>query len=75
MTGRYTVVWKDDIYDGFPSFERAERFARKRVAEVDARGFSESAEILEGMKTVATVRMDGCGRVWTDISIYSELPV
>ena len=32
--------------DGFPLFQGAELFAAQEAAEVDARGFSESAEIL-----------------------------
>jgi len=55
----------------FCSFEAAERWARKRVRQLDGRGFSRpiSIERHEHGFTVdlATVHLDGADRVWTDM--------
>lgn len=51
----------------FPTLEAAERYAHKYVANsVDARGFAKRVEISREFHTIAEVRMDGSGRVWTD---------
>ena len=61
-------VWRDDchiIY--FPTLAAAERYAHRYVAVADERGFARGAAIHHDFHEVATVRMDGAGRVWTDV--------
>jgi hypothetical protein len=68
------MMWQ--VYHGadwrkFYSFEAAERWARKAVATLDDRGFSVPASIEHGGE-IATVRLSGDGRVWTDLTPWAE---
>jgi hypothetical protein len=72
------MMW--EVYHGsdwrrFYSFEEAERWARKAVATVNERGFSEPASIHHGADEVADVRLSGDGRVWTDLKPWAEMGV
>ena len=67
-------VWTDSQSVSFRSFERAERFARRYVASTAQDEFARVAYIDEGIHPVAIIRLDGLGRVWTDL-IDPELPV
>ena len=76
--GNILVIWL--AYHGgttrsFRSFENAERWARKQVASLDDRGFSNPADIFQWGVQVAEVRMSGDGRVWTDINANSWLSI
>ncbi len=60
------MVWLRDGDHGrpFPTFEEAERYARRYVATTDN---GDTASIWHADKTVARVSMDSAGRVWTDV--------
>lgn len=49
----------------FATFERAERWARRKVADSARDEYSIRADI-HGPECRAEVRLDGCDRVWTD---------
>lgn len=61
-------VWRDDCrIRYFPTLEAAERYAHGYVAVPDERGYARRVTIHRNFHTVAEVRMDGAGRVWTDV--------
>jgi hypothetical protein len=66
--------WQVTTSDGrlrhFGMFEWAERWARKYVAESANERFAVSAEIVGPGKS-ASVRLDGCNRVWTDFGMFT----
>jgi hypothetical protein len=66
------LVWEvtnsDGVWRKFRSFEEAEGFARQRVAASAAERFAIAADI-SGPGEWASVRLDGCGRVWTDFGV------
>ena len=75
MTGAPYEVWIERDGDmptvrACASFENAEKFARGYVAKND----SARLEIKERFVTVAHVRADALGRVWTDL-VSGELSV
>ena len=75
MTGAPYEVWSDRDGDmptirAFASFETAEKFARGYVAKNDGARL----EIKERFVTVAHVRADALGRVWTDL-VSGELAI
>lgn len=55
----------DDQRRRFGSFENAEAFARNLVRNDEAA--SGEVHISTDDKEVATIRMDGAGRIWTDL--------
>lgn len=55
-------VWDDSHVRYFPTLAAAERWAHRHVAATE-RG----VEICCEFHTVADVRLDGAGRVWTDV--------
>ena len=72
---QFTVMWREG-YREFRSWKGAETWARQQVATLDERGCAWRADIYDDSDgvCVATVRMDGTGRVWTDI-MSAELAV
>jgi hypothetical protein len=61
-------VWDDINCRKFRSFAAAERHAHRRVAASASERFAISVEITLNMHTVASVRLDGLNRVWTDVA-------
>jgi hypothetical protein len=57
----------DDKFRTFRSFKAAERYARGYVAASAAGRFAVSVEITRDLHPVASVRLDGLNRVWTDV--------
>jgi hypothetical protein len=66
----WEVLTSDGVRRKFRSFEEAERFARQRVAASAAERFAIVADI-SGPGELASVRLDGCGRVWTDFGVMA----
>lgn len=61
-------VWRDDGHvRRFPTLQAAERYAHRYVKLPDERGYVRHVSIHHDFHTVAEVRMDGAGRVWTDV--------
>jgi hypothetical protein len=64
------LVWQvttdRGVWRRFRTFDEAERFARRLVADSAADRFADRASI-NGPGESATVRLDGAGRVWTDM--------
>ena len=67
------LVWEVTSANGarrrFRTFDEAERFARRLVAASADDRFADRASIT-GPGESATVRLDGAGRVWTDMERY-----
>jgi hypothetical protein len=68
MKYRFSVWLDDRAPRWFPTFEAAERYARRAVAASASDTFAIRADISEVFHTVATVRLDGADRVWTDMA-------
>jgi hypothetical protein len=75
--GGMSWPWLVETSDGrvrhFPTFEAAERWARKAVAKSGSERFAIDADIFGPDERTslrrqrASVRLDGCDRVWTDL--------
>jgi len=65
------TVWTGESSRSFPTFRRAEAYARGKIAAA-GKG---SVEVTFKLHNVATVRIDGCNRVWTDLrDSWDDLP-
>ena len=61
------VMTSDGKLRYFPTFEAAERWSRRFVAESGKSEFSERAVIYSEEACLAEVCLDGADRVWTDM--------
>jgi hypothetical protein len=68
------LVWEvtsgSGVWRRFRTFDEAERFARRLVADSANDRFATFADIRGPGDHLASVRLDGIGRVWTDIKRY-----
>lgn len=68
MILRYEVLTSDGKWRLFASWDEAERWARRHVAQSVAEPFACNASIYSDESgEVACVSLDGANRVWTDM--------